>query len=98
MSWVIGLIVGASVGLVSFGGLWWTVQRIANSQRAWWLTVSSLGRLTLVATVFLGLSREGSERVLAGLAGLWLARWWLIRQVSPHLMVGEEFGCDHERG
>ncbi len=46
------------------------------------LAGSNLARLTLVAVVFCGLSREGIDKVLAGLAGLWLARCWLIHQLG----------------
>lgn len=98
MNWTLAVLVGAGLGLVCFGGLWLTVQGVtqgplrphpARLLLAW----SSLVRLALLAVGFSGLSREGPDKVLAGLGGLWLVRWCLIRQVSPHRQVGGARGA-----
>jgi hypothetical protein len=46
------------------------------------LGASGLARLFLVGLAFYALSREGPDKLLAGLAGLWLARWCLIRHAQ----------------
>jgi F1F0 ATPase subunit 2 len=83
MSWVIALGIGFGLGLASFGGLWLTIQQVAHKPQAQVLLAgSSLARLGLVALVFCGLIREGPDRVLAGLGGLWLARGYLVHRLG----------------
>ena len=43
---------------------------------------TTLGRLALVGVAFAVLARSGPGAVLAGLAGLWLARWWLVWRIG----------------
>jgi F1F0 ATPase subunit 2 len=82
MTWLVAATTGASVGIAYFGGLWLTVRRVAQGPRPILFVLSRVARLALVAGVFYGLSREGADMVLAGLSGLWLARWLLIRQLG----------------
>jgi F1F0 ATPase subunit 2 len=78
------LLIGLGLGLASFGGLWLTVRGLPTGKAGIWLAVSAVVRLGLVGVTFYGLSREGPGLVLAGLAGLWLGRWWVVRQVGGH--------------
>jgi hypothetical protein len=43
------------------------------------LGVGRLARLGLVGLSFYAIGREGIGHIPAALAGLWLARWWLVR-------------------
>jgi F1F0 ATPase subunit 2 len=79
MTWIAALTTGAGLGLVFFGGLWLTVRQLVQAPRRGLLGASRLARLALVGLGFYGLSREGPAMLLAGLVGLWLARWCLIR-------------------
>ncbi len=78
---------GAGLGLVLFGSLWLDVRRLVERKQGKRLVaIGSVARLVLAAGVFYGLSRESSLAVIAGLAGVWLARGCLIRQWgrAPH--------------
>lgn len=83
MTWFTAASAGVGLGLIFFGGLWLTVQQLVRKQRRGGLLgVSYLVRLALAALVIHRLSREGADKILAGLCGWWLARWSLIRQVE----------------
>jgi F1F0 ATPase subunit 2 len=83
MNWIAAVGTGAGMGLAFYGGLWLSVRRLATARRrAGWLGVSRVARLTLVALGFYALSREGIDLALAGLAGLLLVRWYLLRRLG----------------
>jgi len=83
MTWFAAITTGFGLGLASFGALWLTVRQQAwRSQRKVLMGASGLARLFLVGLVLYALSREGPDKVLAGLGGLWLARWCLIRRLG----------------
>jgi F1F0 ATPase subunit 2 len=83
MNWFAAITTGFGVGVLSFGGLWLTVREATfNPQRAAWVWAGQLLRLALVGLVFYGLVLEGPDKLLEGLAGLWLARWCLVRQLG----------------
>jgi hypothetical protein len=81
---------GAGLGLVCYGSLWLGVRRLVGQvsnlpdrRQVGNLPHTGLGRafrLGLVAVTFYALVREDPALVPAGLAGLWLARRWLLRQ------------------
>jgi F1F0 ATPase subunit 2 len=75
------LIIGLSVGLLYFTGLWWTVVRLATARRpALWVLASFILRTGLVLAVF-SISAQGRwERFLACLAGFILARVLITRR------------------
>ena len=75
MTWAAAVVTGVGVGLAFFGALWLSVQRLPRTGTAWPLALGALARLGLVGLVFCGLAREGPGVALAGLGGLWLARW-----------------------
>jgi F1F0 ATPase subunit 2 len=79
MNWLAALGTGAGMGLAFYGGLWLTIRRLAAAPRvASWLGLSRAARLALVGLGLYALGREGIDMVLAGLAGLWLVRWYLV--------------------
>ena len=50
MNWLFALVAGFGMGVAYFGGLWWTVSRIAAAPSSWrWIAVSSLVRFGLLA-------------------------------------------------
>ena len=80
MTWLTAVTTGFGLGLASFGALWLTVRQLVSRPRRRILTgAGGLARLFLVGLVLYALSREGPDKLLAALAGLWLARSCLIR-------------------
>jgi F1F0 ATPase subunit 2 len=75
-----GLVAGAVLGVVFFGGLWWTTQRLATSSRPGLLiSVSLLVRVVVLAVGLLLLARIGGGPLLLGAVGLVAARIGLTR-------------------
>ena len=71
---------GGLLGLLFFGGLWWTVRRAFASPRpALWVGGSLLLRMACVAAGFVIVSAGDWRRLLACLLGFWAARWWVVR-------------------
>ncbi len=71
---------GGLLGLLFFGGLWWTVRRAFASPRpALWVGGSLLLRLACVASGFVVVSAGDWRRLLACLLGFWAARWLVVR-------------------
>lgn len=81
---VIGtLLWGGLLGLVYFGGLWLTVQRLATGKRQAILMAGSfIIRNAFVAIGFYPMIKQGWEYGLICLAGLLLVRFILIRRVK----------------
>lgn len=76
----VGLVAGAVLGLVFFGGLWWTTQRLATSPRpGLLLSVSLLVRVVVLAAGLLLLAQVGGGPLLLGAVGLVAARIGLTR-------------------
>lgn len=69
---------GILLGVIFFGGLWWTVRRGISSRRAGlWFMGSMLLRIGVVTTGFyflLGLPGDGWKTLLAALLGFIIAR------------------------
>jgi F1F0 ATPase subunit 2 len=83
MTLFVAFTTGFGLGLASFGALWLTVRRLLTRPGGnLGMGVSGLARLLLIGLVFWGLGREGPDKVLAGLAGLWLARGVLLRELG----------------
>ncbi len=76
---VAALLAGAVLGLVFFGGLWWTVRRGVTSPRpALWFVASLVVRLALTLVGIYLVSGGAWQRLLACLLGFWLARMWVF--------------------
>lgn len=72
---VLGFVAGAALGLVFFGGLWWTTQRLATTSRpGLLLSVSLLGRLLVLAAVLVALASLDPLLVIGAVPGLLVAR------------------------
>jgi F1F0 ATPase subunit 2 len=82
------LAVGLLLGTFFFGGLWWTVNRGASSQRpALWFFGSTLLRMSITLAGFYFVGRENWKRWLLCLLGFVLARLvvqWLTRPPVEH--------------
>ena len=64
------LMAGALLGILFFGGLWWTIQRgLASQWPAVWFVASPLLRLTVVLAGFYVLSAGDTGRLLVVLVG-----------------------------
>jgi len=72
--------VGAVLGVVFFGGLWWTVRKSLYSKRpALWIFGSLILRLSIVAAGFYLFSGHYWGRLLLCLLGFIAARFGVIR-------------------
>lgn len=79
-SLVTALVVGELLGLVFFGGLWWTVRRAMSSPRvALWFFASMLLRTAIVLAGFYLVGGNDWRRWLALLLGFSLARFVVNR-------------------
>ena len=79
---ILALLAGTLLGMVFFGGLWWTIQRgISSKQPAVLFFFSLLLRTGIALAGFYFVGRGDWRRVLACLVGFLLARilvTWLI--------------------
>ena len=81
-----GLGVGFLLGLVFFGGLWWTVRRGLTARRPALLFLSSLALRTGICLGGFYLVSEGRwERLAACVVGFVLARLAVTRLAGPPL-------------
>lgn len=71
---------GGLLGLLFFGGLWWTVRRAFDSPRpALWIGGSLLLRMACVVAGFAVVAAGDWRRMLSCLLGFWAARWLVVR-------------------
>ena len=106
MSWlaatvmlVAGAAAGAAVGLVFFGGLWWTSRRLTETGRpALLVSLSLLGRLLLVAVVLVLLARVGALLLLGAVAGLLAMRLVLTRAATEDRLPTSTLGARSSEG
>jgi F1F0 ATPase subunit 2 len=80
VSLVAAVAAGILLGVMFFGGLWWTVRQGLSSQRAaLWFLGSLLLRLSLVLLGFYFTLGDSWQRLLAGLVGFTVARLIVTR-------------------
>lgn len=73
---------GVGLGVVFFGGLWWTVrQGLASNRPAVWFAVSLLVRVLVILAGFHFLSEGRWERLVACLVGFLIGRLVVTRFV-----------------
>lgn len=78
------LVAGFGLGLLYFGGLWYTLLRLPSTKRPAWLTAGSfLLRTTLAAAAFLWFMDPGLLPPLIMLGGFVAARYLLTRLLGP---------------
>jgi F1F0 ATPase subunit 2 len=82
MNGAAAFLTGVGLGLVCFGSLWLTARRVMRCSAPVGVGAGRLARLALAGATFYGLGREGPDAALAGLAGFWIARTYLIRQLG----------------
>ncbi|MGD2042757.1 MAG: ATP synthase subunit I [Acidimicrobiia bacterium] len=86
----IGLAVGLIAGVVFFGGLRWTLDRLATARRPLLLTVASFMLRGVAVAGLLVLVSEGVlARVLAGLAGILVVRTVMVARVRREFEAEE---------
>jgi F1F0 ATPase subunit 2 len=77
------MLVGALLGAFFFGGLWWTVQKGATSERpALWFFGSLLLRTGMVLAGFFFVSQDHWSRFLACLFGFVIARISVVNRLA----------------
>lgn len=80
LSWTLAALAGGFVGLIFFGGLWWTVRKGVSSPRpAIWFLGSVLVRMSIALAGFYFIGRDDWRRLVAGLLGFVAARFLVIR-------------------
>jgi F1F0 ATPase subunit 2 len=81
----VSLLAGGVLGALFFGGLWWTLRRVAASRRPYgWLAASFAVRGAVVLAGFALLARLGGWwPPLAALLGFVAARLVLVRRFGP---------------
>ena len=71
---------GSLLGVLFFGGLWWTLRRaLASPRPALWVVASLLLRIATVVTGFVLVAAGDWRSLLACLLGFLIARWLVIR-------------------
>ena len=87
----VALFAGVALGLIFFGGLWWTVRRgLESSRAALWFLASLLVRTAIAIAGFLLVCGDDWRRWLATLLGFSVARLLvtrMTRKMSPLIEV-----------
>ena len=82
ISWLLVVLAGAGLGMLFFGGLWWTVRKgLASRQPALWFLGSLLLRMGVVVAGFVLVGIEDWRRLLLCLLGFMLARFAITRLI-----------------
>ena len=80
---IIACVAGAALGVIFFGGLWWTVRKgLSSNQPALWFMGSLLIRMSIVLAGFLLIGRGHWQRLVSCLAGFIMGRlfvMWITR-------------------
>jgi F1F0 ATPase subunit 2 len=98
MEWVkisILLMTGFTLGVLHFGGLWFTVQKINSSKYpALWMISSFLFRIGLLLITFYWLVMMSGWYLAVAFIGFLMARTILIKRIKPaeKQRSGEEYG------
>src|SRR5664280_71541 len=86
----LALAVGLLLGVIFFGGLWWTVRKgVSSKQPALWLFGSLLVRMSIALAGFYFVGRGHWERLVVCLLGFIIARLivtWLTRPSGDCLL------------
>ncbi|MEP7244525.1 MAG: ATP synthase subunit I [Gammaproteobacteria bacterium] len=88
MTLLLAGVAGVMLGVMFFGGLWWTVRKGVSSRRpALWFLGGLLLRMSITVAGFYLVAGGRWERLLACLSGFVLARLlvtWLTRTSNEH--------------
>ncbi len=101
MNWfylALSFIAGSLLGALFFGGLWWTVQRMASGSHPYLLAAASfVVRTALIMGGFYLLLRVGWPYLLGALAGFIAARTFLAIRLKPGGETGKGgLSCDDQ--
>ena len=78
------MVAGVSLGVMFFGGLWWTVRRgFSSNKPGLWFFGSQLLRMSIALAGFYFVSGGHWERLLVCLLGFLLARLVVMRLTGP---------------
>ena len=99
LSLVLAGVAGGMLGVIFFGGLWWTVRKGVSSPRpALWFFVSLLVRMSIALAGFYFVGRGHWERPLVCLLGFVMARLVLtLRLRSGQASLTRPSGESHTR-
>lgn len=76
----LALLAGLLLGMIFFGGLWWTIRKgMASSVAALWFTGSLMLRTAIAVAGFYFVSHGEWQRLVACLLGFLLARMIMTR-------------------
>ena len=76
----LAFLAGAALGLLYFGGLWWTVQKVVLSKYPMlWFFGSLVLRMSIALAVFYFIGRGRWEKLLLCLLGFIVARFAVVR-------------------
>src|SRR5664280_3746105 len=82
----LALAVGLLLGVIFFGGLWWTVRKgVSSKQPALWFFGSLLVRMSIALAGFYFVGRGHWERLLVCLLGFIVARLIVTRLTGPQV-------------
>jgi F1F0 ATPase subunit 2 len=77
---------GGALGVIFFGGLWWTVRKgVSSQQPALWFAASLLLRMSVALAGFYFVGRDHWKRLVVCLLGFAVARatvTWLTRRAG----------------
>lgn len=77
---ILALVVGFGLGILFFGGLWFTVKKGTNSKTpAIWFVVSSIIRIAITLIGFYYISSGNLRRLLICTGGFIIARFVVMR-------------------
>jgi F1F0 ATPase subunit 2 len=91
---LLAALAGVALGLVYFGGLWWTVRRLQIwRQPHWALLASFVVRAGLVLPVFVLLALRGALPLVFALLGFLAARFALQARAAAAFRAGTARGA-----
>jgi F1F0 ATPase subunit 2 len=83
---ILAVLLGAALGVIFFGGLWWTIQKaVASKWPAIWFMGSLLLRMSIALSGFYLIGRDHWQRMLMCLLGFVIARLvvtWITRDTK----------------
>ena len=83
ITYLLVFLIGMALGLMYFGGLWWTVTAVTDERcSAWWLAVSFLARMTLLTSGLYVVLLVSVWHLALCLAGVLIARVVLVRHLA----------------
>ena len=83
---LLAAVAGGLIGMIFFGGLWWTVRKGMTSRyAALWFTGSSILRMGVALTGFYFIGHNDWQRLLACLFGFVVARVVVMRLTGSRL-------------